>query len=206
MRNQVSTAIGYVIGVVVLFPICLYLFNYFYFKYNDPSEQSIIQYTKETVALTDFAYVEYPPYTHPRDTDKALGNRTKSITVFFSKSGGGKGNYYTYTYFSDIHQKYFQLISLVEGWGVIDKAGSVYKVDAPELMITVNKLQLEDSAYGTKENPIPVLKFIGTKKSIRPNNRDYDKNYMQERYHNNVKMYLTYLMPKKEFKQHFGEY
>ena len=60
--------------------------------------------------------------------------------------------------------------------------------------------------YGTKDNPVPVLKMIGGDESIRDGDKDYDKAYMDSFYRKNVIRYLKYKMPKKEFERRFKNY
>ena len=62
---------------------------------------------------------------------------------------------------------------------------------------------MNNPAYGTKENPVPVLKDIGVDESIRDYEKDYDKAYMDSFYRENVIRYLKYKMPKSEFKRRF---
>ena len=72
-----------------------------------------------------------------------------------------------------------------------------------EVFMTVNKDDINNPAYGTKDNPVPVLKMVGVYESIRDNDRDYDQAYMDSFYHNNVIRYLKYKMPKEEFERRF---
>ena len=72
-----------------------------------------------------------------------------------------------------------------------------------KVFLTVNKDDMNNPAYGTKENPVPVLKDIGVDESIRDNDQDYDKAYMDSFYRENVIRYLKYKMPKSEFKRRF---
>ena len=44
--------------------------------------------------------------------------------------------------------------------------------------MTVNKDDMNNPAYGTKDNPVPVLKMVGVHESIRDNDRDNDQAYM----------------------------
>ena len=72
-----------------------------------------------------------------------------------------------------------------------------------KVILTVNKDDMNNPEYGTKENPVPVLKDIGVDESIRDYEKDYDKAYMDSFYRENVIRYLKYKMPKSEFKRRF---
>ena len=62
---------------------------------------------------------------------------------------------------------------------------------------------MQNPQYGTKENPVPVLKMVGVNESIRLDNKDFDTTYMNEFYKNNVIRYLKYKMSKEEFNKRF---
>ena len=79
----------------------------------------------------------------------------------------------------------------------------VYGYDNKEVYLTVNEDEMSNPAYGTKDNPVPVLKMVGAHESIRDNDRDYDQAYMDSFYYNNVIRYLKYKMPKEEFERRF---
>ncbi len=72
-----------------------------------------------------------------------------------------------------------------------------------KVILTVNRDDMNNPSYGTKENPVPVLKDIGVDESLRDNDKDYDKAYMDSFYRKNVIRYLKYKMPKEEFKRRF---
>ena len=72
-----------------------------------------------------------------------------------------------------------------------------------KVILTVNREDMNNPEYGTKENPVPVLRDMGVEESIRDNDKDYDKAYMDSFYRENVIGYLKYKMPKGEFKRRF---
>ena len=98
-------------------------------------------------------------------------------------------------FYSPEYKKYFSIMYF--------DFPKVYGYDNKEVYLTVNEDEMNNSAYGTKDNPVPVLKMVGAHESIRDNDRDYDQAYMDSFYHNNVIRYLKYKMPKEEFERRF---
>ena len=72
-----------------------------------------------------------------------------------------------------------------------------------KVTLMVNKDEMNNPKYGTKENPVPILRYIGVDESIRDYDKDYDRKYMDSVYSENVIGYLKYKMPKGEFKRRF---
>ena len=72
-----------------------------------------------------------------------------------------------------------------------------------ELILTVNRDDMNNPAYGTKDNPVPVLKAVGVSEPIWFSGKDTDSVFMDNFYRNNVINYLKYKMPKEEFKRRF---
>ena len=73
-----------------------------------------------------------------------------------------------------------------------------------KVILTVNRDDMNNPEYGTKENPVPVLKDVGVDESIRDYDKDYDKAYMDSFYRGRMSyVYLKYKMPKSEFKRRF---
>ena len=62
---------------------------------------------------------------------------------------------------------------------------------------------MNNPAYGTKDNPVPVLKAVGVSEPIWFSGKDTDSVFMDNFYRNNVINYLKYKMPKEEFKRRF---
>ncbi|MGN7988584.1 hypothetical protein ACTJKC_14645 [Pedobacter sp. 22226] len=95
------------------------------------------------------------------------------------------------------NQKYHILSDVLEGQGIT---------------AWVNQDDLKDPSYGTKEKPIPVFNFKGIGEPIRITSESegsvngYESlEPTNEQYKHNVLTYLTYIMPKDEFKKRFGK-
>ncbi len=72
-----------------------------------------------------------------------------------------------------------------------------------ELYLTVNRDDMNNPEYGTKDNPVPVLKAVGVSEPIWFSGKDSDSVFIEEFYRNNVINYLKYKMPKEEFERRF---
>ena len=65
-----------------------------------------------------------------------------------------------------------------------------------EVVLTVNRDDMNNPEYGTKDNPVPVLKAVGVSEPIWFSGKDTDSVFMDNFYRNNVINYLKYKMPK----------
>ena len=72
-----------------------------------------------------------------------------------------------------------------------------------EVVLTVNRDDMNNPAYGTKDKPVPVLKAVGVSEPIWFSGKDTDSVFMDNFYRNNVINYLKYKMPKEEFERRF---
>ncbi len=129
--------------------------------------------------------------------------------------------YYSNKYNDDAEQYYKEYMNNsydIEGWYIpfysveYKKFLSImYFVDISQMyclygrkvILTVNRDDMNNPEYGTKENPVPVLKDVGVDESIRDYDKDYDKAYMDSFYRENVIRYLKYKMSKEEFERRF---
>ncbi len=193
-----GNALGYIIGTVIVVPIVLYLLNLIFFTPRKVTENQIDNYIENSIETKDNVG-KYPPYVPGNLGKEKLGLNSKSVTRVLDRHSQYLV-YHGYSYYSKKHKKFFNLI--VINWG-----GGIYNgLDEEEdIFIYVNKEDLNNPEYGTIDNPVPILHFIGVNKSIRPDNKDFNKIYMSNIYRENVKLYLTYFMSKKEFKARYGE-
>ena len=196
MKGGGGAIIGYVLGGAVIIPFILYLISIVFYKSNKVTEAILNQYIEnsEEIKVDSAGNVSY--WESSRSNGK-LGIQSIKITYFLAKNNTGTQYYPCFIFNSKKFHKYFKLIGLSE-----------YIYDPPwdkSIVMTVNKEDFNNPAYGTINNPVPVLKFIGADKSVRSDNKDYDRAYMDTVYHKNVEMYLKYVMPKKEFKARFGK-
>ena len=112
-------------------------------------------------------------------------------------------------------KKYFKIVRF-DSFGKKFSYPQTYKIDNKELIVKVDPLQYNDKTFGTKENPILVFWYEGANEKLIMNmdidELDEDGVYKQEptlispteeEYRYNVEQYLTYVMPKEEFKKRF---
>jgi hypothetical protein len=198
-----SRSIGWLIGVFVIFPIFVLIYNKVTVRNNDGDKyfqlymQQLIPY-KIVVPQIDTAYnaqlkVEYDSYRAGANPIGFKGSIGQLMLVsIFDKSS----KKYFKIYLCDINrQRTFSLADKLEG---------------KEIMAYVNKQDLTDRSYGTQKNPVPVFNFKGTNEKIAVESTDANNNLVMRsleptklEYEHNVLTYLTYLMSKDAFKARF---
>lgn len=102
-------------------------------------------------------------------------------------------------FFSKEYSKYFNILLYDDRRA--DDGIIVLNISEQQVTITVNKDDLSNSKYGSKVNPIPVFRFD----IIAPKNENSLLHITEQQYSYNVTQYLTYVMPKEEFKKRFGK-
>ena len=133
-------------------------------------------------------------------------------TAFFK---GLYGNTSDITFKDHLSNRYFKLMRF-DPFGEQFSLAQSGKIDNKELIVKVDPLQYNDKTFGTKENPILVFWYEGANEKLIMNmdidELDEDGVYKQEptlispteeEYRYNVEQYLTYVMPKEEFKKRF---
>lgn len=188
--------LGQIIGCVVCFPLLIFLVNVFYYsnKYNDDA----VLYYKDYIKKSYNIIVTMPEekskyYLKNQDQDiKTSETFIKKIdNNFFSNPEG-----YYIPFYSVEYKKYFSIMCFIG-------MNEMYWPYGMKVTLMVNKDEMNNPKYGTKENPVPILRYIGVDESIRDYDKDYDRKYMDSVYSENVIGYLKYKMPKGEFKRRF---
>ena len=188
--------LGQILGTVVGFPLLCFLINIFYYsnKYNDDAEQYCKEYMNNSYDIE---------VTMPEDKSKYyLENQDEDVETMETFTTKIDGNYFanpsgSYNPFYSVeYKKFLSIMYFVD-------TSQMYWPYGRKVILTVNRDDMNNPEYGTKENPVPVLKDIGVDESIRDNDQDYDKAYMDSFYRENVIRYLKYKMPKSEFKRRF---
>ena len=188
--------LGQILGTVVGFPLLCFLINIFYYsnKYNDDAEQYYKKYMNNSYDIE---------VTMPEDKSKYyLENQDEDVETMETFTTKIDGNYFanpsgSYNPFYSVeYKKYLSIMYFVD-------ISQMYWPYGRKVILTVNRDDMNNPAYGTKENPVPVLKYVGVDESIRDNDQDYNKKYMDSFYRENVIRYLKYKMPKSEFKRRF---
>ena len=188
--------LGQILGAVVGFPLLVFLVNLFYFsnKYNDDAEQYCEDYMNNSYDI-EVAMPEEKSKCYLKNQDEDVKTvetfRTRMVNNYFANPSG-----WYIPFFSVEYKKYLSIMYFVD-------TSQMYWPYGRKVILTVNRDDMNNPEYGTKENPVPVLKDIGVDESIRDNDQDYDKAYMDSFYRENVIRYLKYKMPKSEFKKRF---
>ena len=188
--------LGQILGTVVGFPLLVFLVNLFYFsnKYNDDAEQYYEDYMNNSYDI-EVAMPEEKSKCYLKNQDEDVKTvetfRTRMVNNYFANPSG-----WYIPFFSVEYKKYLSIMYFVD-------TSQMYWPYGRKVILTVNRDDMNNPEYGTKENPVPVLKDIGVDESIRDNDQDYDKAYMDSFYRENVIRYLKYKMPKSEFKKRF---
>lgn len=189
--------IGQVLGSFVVIPLGYFLFDKFYYSEKYESDEDVKSVYESYMKNSYVVKCRMPDedskcYLENVDDNVITHERfkTKSRSNYFDRPSAEYVPFYSREY-----KKFLNIIFMgyFTTWGFYDK----------EVYLTVNKDDMCNPEYGTKDNPVPVLKMVGVHESIRDNDRDYNKEYMDSFYHNNVIRYLKYKMPKEEFERRF---
>ncbi|KQO20394.1 hypothetical protein ASF10_17075 [Flavobacterium sp. Leaf82] len=194
--------IGWFIGSFVLFPVMLHFYSTFSINRNEGKKyyQSYINNSVEIkIKISEY-----------EEKGKIYGITFKSGSYLasYSRSGSNNGAMDKLICYSQENKKYFAVtvFDFLFQYGQ-SKFEIIRRIlDNKEIFITVNKDDLANPKYGTKENPIPVFNYKGIEKTIMVNvgNDGYIiLEPTQKEYEHNVITYLTYIMPKEEFKERF---
>ena len=189
--------IGQILGSFVVIPLGYFLFDKFYYSEKYESDEDVKSVYESYMKNSYVVKCRMPDedskcYLENVDDNVITHERfkTKSRDNYFDRPSAEYVPFYSREY-----KRFFNIIFMgyFTTWGFYDK----------EVYLTVNKDDMCNPEYGTKDNPVPVLKMVGVYESIRDNDRDYNKEYMDSFYHNNVIRYLKYKMSKEEFERRF---
>ena len=189
--------LGQILGTVVAFPLLIFLINIFYYsnKYNDDAEQYYKEYMNNSNDI-EVAMPEEKSQCYLRNQDENFRATETFITKMDNNYFSNPDGVYM-PFYSGKYKKYFSIMCFL---GLQD----MWWPYGMKVILTVNRDDMNNPEYGTKENPVPVLKDVGVDESIRDYEKDYDKAYMDSFYRENVIRYLKYKMPKSEFKRRFN--
>lgn len=196
--------IGYIIGAMVILPLLLVGYNYFFIKKNDFSKY-IDGYLKNTTEIK----VQVPAYDKsslPNDDIYVTKSYTTSMqTKNMGRDGSKRTRMYYRLVLDGNTKKHFQItmFDLTNGFFSAINNNVVY--------LKVNKEDLADSQYGTRDNPIqsfgvrgadtPLTELRATNSNPGGSNVNIDT--PPDQYQYNAFMYLTYVMKKSDFKRRF---
>ncbi|MCV9930647.1 hypothetical protein OIU83_23530, partial [Flavobacterium sp. LS1R49] len=158
MKNLgIPYAIGYLIAGLVVVPFLIFIVNKLFFQGNN-AEKYIYQYLDNSKNIM----MHLDPKVKT-DYDFEIKN------VFLSKSAG-KFYLESETFYSKENKRYFQLRTANIGKLFFDAFRN--HIEKHGFIATVNKDDMENPLYGTKQNPIPIFKVVGDGKPITINSTD----------------------------------
>lgn len=198
--KNIGGFLGYIIGAVIILPLILIGYNYFFINKND-SEKYISSYLK------NFSEIKINiPKAH--SVKELVLSKSKTIKMQAKNMGRDGSNRTTMRYrvvYDQNTHKYFQ-ITMFDLYNHFFGA-----IDDNRVLVKVNKQDLANPAYGTKDKPLMVFSVRGDGKPLTerratdkdPAGHDFNIDTTPEWYRYNVYIYLTYIMPKKEFQERF---
>ena len=188
--------IGSLIGSAFVVPMVSNLIDKFYYKekYNNNAAIFYNQYKDNSYIIkVSMPNADSKLYLHNVDREKyplcEVFDTTYDSRNFFNNPSAD----YTSFYCKEC-KKYMNIIAFMNVNGSYGEK---------ELYLTVNRDDMNNSEYGTKDNPVPVLKAVGVSEPIWFSGKDTDSVFMDKFYRNNVINYLKYKMPKEEFNTRF---
>lgn len=191
MNKQISQAFGWLIGVLIVSPIIIFGISYLFKKKENNSKKAIPRYIEKCIEIK----IQFPDKLAFRDTQYTISLMSPPqniYKVFFKEISMGK--YLEITFFNYPEDKGLAFPSSLRG---------------KETLMTINKDDLNNPNYGTKENPIPVFKVRENLPDSVSKNRGEENGWnvdiTDKQFKYNVEQYLTYIMPKEEFQKRFGE-
>jgi len=196
--------IGYIIGAIVILPLLLIGYNYFFINKNDVSKY-IDGYLKNSTEVK----VEVPAYDKsslPND-DIYI---TKSYTISMqTKNMGRDGSKKTRIYYRLVldanTNRYYQIT-------MFDLSNGFFNaINNNTVFLKINKDDFANSKYGTKDHPILAFSVHGADKPLtelraiegKPEGVNINIDTSPEQYKYNAFMYLTYVMTKGDFRVRF---
>ncbi|QNN40657.1 hypothetical protein [Pedobacter roseus] len=184
-------AFGWLIGVLIVSPLIIFGISYLFKKKENNSKNAIPHYIEKCVEFK----IRFPDKLEFRDTQYTISlmSPPQSIyKIFFKDVSVGK--YLQITFFNYPEDKGLAFPSSLRG---------------KETLMTINKDDLKNPTYGTKENPIPVFRVRENLPDSINKNRGaqdgWNVDITENQFIYNVEQYLTYIMPKEEFQRRFGK-
>ena len=195
--------LGWIVGVFVLFPLFVFLYNKITVRKNDGEKYlnfyvGKISKTNLKIPVSDINSPIYmkTDFDHYRRGASGIGFK------------GLSGEIQCITFFETVKGKYFRIYLFDTNYQSYANFESV--IEKKEITAWVNQDDLKDPGYGTKEKPIPIFNFKGVGEPIQITSESegsvngYESlEPTDEQYKHNVLTYLTYIMPKDEFKKRF---
>ena len=201
MKN--SAGFGYAIGIIVVVPLLAWVVNFIFYSGNRASDEQVQQYIENSI------------------TEIFIENKKdrldKGYIIYTRKLQRRRGGIITFRwslFYDENYKKFYSLITFDDLHKSDDKRNFVMeRSDSATYRILINKDQLNNPNYGTKDNPIPIwpielLKYDKTDlsdDSLRTEELTEMIGLSSEVTQLHIQQYLTHFMPKEEYKEMFNK-
>ncbi len=188
---------GWFVAIFLIAPVIVFLINLLFFSPKNDMERNVVdQYIGNSIEM-DIRIAE-----RPLIINKSILIST-GLRQVFQRTQLQSATYRSFTVYGSEYGKYFTVIVVGAGNSINFQYTALYSlVPGALIKARVNKDDLNNPVYGTKENPIPILMLDIP--SLR-GWKDYDEEAItEEQYATAVYYYLGYIMLKDEFKQRFS--
>ncbi|MBO9674065.1 MAG: hypothetical protein J7577_11515 [Sphingobacteriaceae bacterium] len=198
-----SGFIGYLIGAAIVLPLIIIVWNKYFLKENNNAELFVKPYTVNLVEISthipDMKGLPVGEYPY----EEKLVN-TKIATKNMGRDASNRSRYAFKDIYDNVLKKNIRIV-------MFDINRSFwYKIGDSTVIMKVNKDDLNNPKYGTKEKPLICFSLKSAHSSltaignnVEDNGKIYKIDTSPEQFEYNVYMYLTYVMPKAEFKERF---
>jgi hypothetical protein len=190
---KISKYISWFIVIFVIAPVLVFLINFLFFPKNGDAEKYVTDYIENSTEIK-----LYVPSRKEADKYFKTDRVYTGLGTAFSRGKLSGKRVEKMVFFNNEYQKYFSLSIIAEKEIQFD---AYYRIaSGRDVIAEVNKYELESPDYGTRENPVPIF-MLNIPNVTHP---DFIKVLItEEQYVRTVSFYLTYIMPKKEFKERF---
>jgi|SRR5690625_4936761 len=201
MKN--TAGFGYAIGIIVVVPLLAWVVNFIFYSGNRASDEQVQQYIENSI------------------TEIFIENKKdrldKGYIIYTRKLQRRRGGIITFRwslFYDENYKKFYSLITFDDLHKSDDKRNFVMeRSDSATYRILINKDQLNNPNYGTKDNPIPIwpielLKYDKTDlsdDSLRTEELTEMIGLSSEVTQLHIQQYLTHFMPKEEYKEMFNK-
>jgi hypothetical protein len=194
--------IGAILGALVVLPLIIFVYNKYFVKENNNVEPFIKPYMQNLIELR----LQMPK--NEITFGKKPYKKEQIETELVKKNMTGSNSKLSYYYYQDIYsatnKKYIRI-------GMFDLSNLFwFHIGDSIVMLKVNKDDFNNPDYGTKEKPLMCFSLRGANSplttvgyGVKDTGKVYNIDTAPEQFDYNVYMYLTYVMPKEEFKQRF---
>jgi hypothetical protein len=189
-----SGYLGYVIGAVIILPLILVAYNKLFVKNNNDATRFVEPYM---INLTEVKFSIPKVKSFSEVQFKAEIITTRYATKNMGRDGSERTKYLYQDVVDPVTKKIIRIAMFdhnIRFWDNIADS---------TIIARINKDDYKNPEYGTKEHPVMCFAVKNIRAQM-PNPDVYQFETLDEQFKYNIFMYLTYVMPHKEFKKRFG--